>query len=119
MPRPLSPPYVRGTVTNEAGSQVRENELFHFESEVVPVLEMLVGRVIEKSLLEVQVFQPSLINFKISLFVLQVSTINSFSIHIFILPYFIFAVSDISISGRGRARSDERTEARLRGTAQR
>ena len=95
MPRPLSPPYVRGTVTNEAGSQVRENELFHFESEVVPVLEMLVGRVIEKSLLEVQVFQPSLlIGFKISLFVLQVSTINSFSIHIFILPYFIFAVSD-------------------------
>ena len=66
-------------MTNEAGIQVRENELFHFESEVVPVLEMLVGRVIEKSLLEVQVFQPSLLfDFKISLLVLRVSTINIF-----------------------------------------
>lgn len=46
---------MRGTETKESGTQVRENELFHFESEVVPVLEMLVGRVIEKSLLEVQV----------------------------------------------------------------
>ncbi|KAL8428636.1 hypothetical protein ACSSS7_007109 [Eimeria intestinalis] len=51
--RPVSPLVAPKAELVDADTQIQEGELFNFDEEVVPVLEVLVGRVIEQSLNEV------------------------------------------------------------------
>lgn len=52
--RPPTPPHiVSSTKLVNAETQVLDGELFDFDSEVEPLLEMMVGRTVEQSLLEV------------------------------------------------------------------
>ncbi|KAL8437215.1 hypothetical protein Efla_006576 [Eimeria flavescens] len=51
--RPVSPLVAIKAELVDADTQIQEGELFNFDEEVVPVLEVLVGRVIEQSLSEV------------------------------------------------------------------
>ncbi|KAL8272650.1 hypothetical protein Esti_003438 [Eimeria stiedai] len=51
--RPASPLVALKAELVDADTQIQEGELFNFDEEVVPVLEVLVGRVIEQSLNEV------------------------------------------------------------------
>lgn len=52
--RPPTPPHVVSSIKSvNAETQVLDGELFDFDSEVEPLLEMLVGRTVEQSLLEV------------------------------------------------------------------
>lgn len=52
--RPPTPPtYIYSAQGVDAETEILEGELFNFDDEVQPVLEMLVGRTVEQSLLEV------------------------------------------------------------------
>lgn len=52
--RPPTPPHIVSTIKLvNAETQVLDGELFDFDSEVEPLLEMMVGRTVEQSLLEV------------------------------------------------------------------
>uniref|UniRef100_A0A1A7WK22 Radial spoke head 3 homolog n=2 Tax=Iconisemion striatum TaxID=60296 RepID=A0A1A7WK22_9TELE len=51
--RPPTPLYIPAKSGKDAETQIEEGELFDFDSEVQPVLELLVGKTIEQSLLEV------------------------------------------------------------------
>ncbi|EER15849.1 Flagellar radial spoke protein, putative [Perkinsus marinus ATCC 50983] len=51
--RPPSPLFMPVSSGNDAGTQILEGELFDFDKEVIPVLEVIVGRTIEKALMEV------------------------------------------------------------------
>lgn len=52
--RPPTPPHIISSVKSvNAETQVLDGELFDFDAEVEPLLEMMVGRTVEQSLLEV------------------------------------------------------------------
>ncbi|EER20618.1 Flagellar radial spoke protein, putative [Perkinsus marinus ATCC 50983] len=51
--RPPSPLFMPVSSGNDAGTQILEGELFDFDKEVIPVLEVILGRTIEKALMEV------------------------------------------------------------------
>ncbi|KAA3676074.1 uncharacterized protein DEA37_0014433 [Paragonimus westermani] len=51
--RPPSPLYVPSKIGADAETQIYEGDLFNFDLEVVPVLEVLVGKTVEQALLEV------------------------------------------------------------------
>ncbi|XP_058835722.1 radial spoke head protein 3 homolog B isoform X2 [Topomyia yanbarensis] len=51
--RPPSPPYVPQKVGQDIGTEILEGELFDFDTEVQPIIEVLVGRTIEQALIEV------------------------------------------------------------------
>lgn len=51
--RPPTPIYLPAKILIETGSQVTEDELFNFEYEVKPLLEVLTGKACEQALMEV------------------------------------------------------------------
>nr|CAD7424828.1 unnamed protein product [Timema monikensis] len=51
--RPVSPPFIPAVVTAEAETQVYPGELFDFNDEVEPILDVLVGKTLEQSIAEV------------------------------------------------------------------
>ncbi|XP_055620213.1 radial spoke head protein 3 homolog B [Toxorhynchites rutilus septentrionalis] len=51
--RPPSPAYVPQKVGRDVATEILEGELFDFDTEVVPIVEVLVGRTIEQALIEV------------------------------------------------------------------
>ncbi|AWP20193.1 putative radial spoke head protein 3 -like [Scophthalmus maximus] len=51
--RPASPLFIPAKSGTDVETQIEDGELFNFDSEVQPVLEVLVGKTIEQSLLEV------------------------------------------------------------------
>ncbi|XP_068610059.1 radial spoke head protein 3 homolog [Brachionichthys hirsutus] len=51
--RPASPLFVPAQTGQDAATQVEEGDLFDFDREVQPLLEVLVGKTVEQSLLEV------------------------------------------------------------------
>ncbi|XP_047244531.1 radial spoke head protein 3 homolog isoform X1 [Girardinichthys multiradiatus] len=51
--KPATPLFIPAKSGVDAGTQIEEGELFDFDLEVQPVLEVLVGKTIEQSLLEV------------------------------------------------------------------
>ncbi|CAH1105153.1 unnamed protein product [Psylliodes chrysocephalus] len=51
--RPVSPFYVTAKTGIDTGTQIYPGDLFDFDMEVQPILEVLVGKTIEQSLLEV------------------------------------------------------------------
>nr|CAD7441235.1 unnamed protein product [Timema bartmani] len=51
--RPVSPPFIPAVVTAEAETQVYPGELFDFNGEVEPILDLLVGKTLEQSIAEV------------------------------------------------------------------
>lgn len=53
LPRPVSPPYVKATSLLDASTQIEPDDLFDFDDEVRPVLEVFVGVTVEQALLEV------------------------------------------------------------------
>lgn len=51
--RPPSPPYVPQKQGRDVATEILEGELFDFDTEVQPIIEVLVGRTIEQALIEV------------------------------------------------------------------
>ncbi|XP_034036708.1 radial spoke head protein 3 homolog [Thalassophryne amazonica] len=51
--RPATPLFIPAKSGKDVSTQIEEGELFDFDSEVQPILEVLVGKTIEQSLLEV------------------------------------------------------------------
>lgn len=51
--RPPTPVFERLSPGVEVGTQILPGELFHFDTEVTPILDVLVGKTIEQSLTEV------------------------------------------------------------------
>merc|ERR1719248_64789 len=51
--RPPSPLFLQAKIGYDAGTQVEDGELFDFDREVEPVLEVLVGKTLEQSMMEV------------------------------------------------------------------
>ncbi|XP_055607601.1 radial spoke head protein 3 homolog A isoform X2 [Uranotaenia lowii] len=51
--RPPTPPYVPQKVGSDVATQILEGDLFDFDTEVQPIIEVLVGRTIEQALVEV------------------------------------------------------------------
>ncbi|KAF4653425.1 Radial spoke head protein 3 [Perkinsus olseni] len=51
--RPPSPLFIPAKSGSDAGTQILDGELFDFDREVIPVLEVVVGRTIERALMEV------------------------------------------------------------------
>jgi hypothetical protein len=52
MDRPASPLFVRAKIGFDAGTQIEAGDLFNFDLEVEPILEVLVGKTIHVSMLE-------------------------------------------------------------------
>jgi hypothetical protein len=52
MDRPASPLFVRAKIGFDAGTQIENGDLFNFDLEVEPILEVLVGKTIHVSMLE-------------------------------------------------------------------
>jgi radial spoke head protein 3 len=52
MDRPASPLFVRAKIGFDAGTQIENGDLFDFDLEVEPILEVLVGKTIHVSMLE-------------------------------------------------------------------
>ena len=52
MDRPASPLFVRAKIGFDAGTQIESGDLFNFDLEVEPILEVLVGKTIHVSMLE-------------------------------------------------------------------
>lgn len=52
MDRPASPLFVRAKIGFDAGTQIESGDLFNFDLEVEPLLEVLVGKTIHVSMLE-------------------------------------------------------------------
>ncbi|XP_025991863.1 radial spoke head protein 3 homolog isoform X2 [Solenopsis invicta] len=53
MERPVLPDYYPGKVGKDACTQIEPGELFDYDTEVQPILEVLVGKTIEQALIEV------------------------------------------------------------------
>lgn len=51
--RPISPPHIPAKVGLDKSTSIEEGELFDFDLEVQPVLETLVGKMVEQGLMEV------------------------------------------------------------------
>ncbi|KAK1805443.1 hypothetical protein P4O66_019759 [Electrophorus voltai] len=51
--KPATPLFIPAKSGKDVATQIEEGELFHFDMEVQPVLEVLVGKTIEQALLEV------------------------------------------------------------------
>ncbi|XP_015117126.1 radial spoke head protein 3 homolog [Diachasma alloeum] len=51
--RPATPPYIPGKTGLDAETQISPGDLFDYDSEVQPILEVLVGKTIEQALIEV------------------------------------------------------------------
>lgn len=51
--RPASPLFVRAKIGKDIATQIEEDDLFDFDSEVVPILEVLCGKTIHVAMLEV------------------------------------------------------------------
>ncbi|XP_018300344.1 radial spoke head protein 3 homolog A isoform X1 [Mycetomoellerius zeteki] len=51
--KPVLPNYYLGKVGQDAGTQIEPGELFDYDTEVQPILEVLVGKTIEQALIEV------------------------------------------------------------------
>ncbi|KAH7293868.1 hypothetical protein KP509_28G046000 [Ceratopteris richardii] len=51
--RPPTPLFIPQKSGPDAGTQIEEGELFNFDDEVEPILEVLVGRTLEQSVMEV------------------------------------------------------------------
>lgn len=51
--RPPTPPYIPAKVGKDASTEIAEGELFHFDAEAQPIIEILVDACIEQSMLEV------------------------------------------------------------------
>ncbi|KAF4666177.1 methionyl-tRNA synthetase [Perkinsus chesapeaki] len=51
--RPPSPLFIPAKSGSDAGTQILDGELFDFDKEVIPILEVVVGRTIERALMEV------------------------------------------------------------------
>ena len=51
--RPPSPPYIPAKIGVDFATQIEEGDLFDFDMEVQPVLEVLIGKTIEQALVEV------------------------------------------------------------------
>lgn len=51
--RPPSPPYIPAKIGVDFATQIEEGDLFDFDMEVQPVLEVLIGKTIEQALIEV------------------------------------------------------------------
>ncbi|XP_017267352.1 radial spoke head protein 3 homolog [Kryptolebias marmoratus] len=51
--RPATPLFIPAKTGKDAETQIEEGELFNFDTEVQPILEVLVGKTVEQSLLEV------------------------------------------------------------------
>uniref|UniRef100_A0A1B6DKY5 Radial spoke head protein 3 homolog n=1 Tax=Clastoptera arizonana TaxID=38151 RepID=A0A1B6DKY5_9HEMI len=51
--RPETPPFVPAKIGVDVETQIYPGELFHFDTEVQPILEVLVGKTIEQALVEV------------------------------------------------------------------
>lgn len=51
--RPPSPPFVPQKIGRDVGTEILDGELFDFDTEVQPIIEVLVGRTIEQALIEV------------------------------------------------------------------
>eukprot|EP00597_Dinobryon_sp_UTEXLB2267_P003646 CAMPEP_0170076624 /NCGR_PEP_ID=MMETSP0019_2-20121128/13596_1 /TAXON_ID=98059 /ORGANISM="Dinobryon sp., Strain UTEXLB2267" /LENGTH=391 /DNA_ID=CAMNT_0010288449 /DNA_START=58 /DNA_END=1233 /DNA_ORIENTATION=+ len=53
MDRPASPLFVRAKIGSDASTQIGEGDLFDFDLEVEPLLELLVGKTLHVSMLEI------------------------------------------------------------------
>ncbi|GBG73713.1 hypothetical protein CBR_g17054 [Chara braunii] len=53
MDRPLTPLYIPQKTGLDVATQIEEGDLFHFDIEVEPILEVLVGKTLEQALMEV------------------------------------------------------------------
>lgn len=51
--RPPSPPFIAGKTGKDVETEIKVGELFDFEMEVQPILEILIGKTIEEGLIEV------------------------------------------------------------------
>lgn len=51
--RPPTPPYIPAKIGIDAATEIGEGELFHFEAEAQPIIDVLVDNTLELSLLEV------------------------------------------------------------------
>ncbi|XP_076872826.1 radial spoke head protein 3 homolog isoform X2 [Brachyhypopomus gauderio] len=51
--KPATPLFIPAKTGKDVATQIEEGELFHFDVEVQPVLEVLVGKTVEQALLEV------------------------------------------------------------------
>jgi len=51
--RPPTPLFIPFKVGRDAESQIEEGDLFHFDHEVEPILDVLVGKTLEQAMLEV------------------------------------------------------------------
>lgn len=51
--RPISPPYIPAKTGIDKSTSIEDGELFDFDLEVQPVLETLVGKMVEQGLMEV------------------------------------------------------------------
>ncbi|XP_055535837.1 radial spoke head protein 3 homolog A isoform X2 [Wyeomyia smithii] len=51
--RPPSPPYIPQKLGCDAATEILDGELFDFDTEVQPIIDVLVGRTIEQALIEV------------------------------------------------------------------
>ena len=52
--RPQSPLFVQAKISRDVDTQINQGDLFDFDLEVVPILELLVGRTLNVALLEVK-----------------------------------------------------------------
>ena len=53
MDRPPTPVFVPAKIGVDKATQIQQGELFDFDREVEPILEVLVGKTLEQSLMEV------------------------------------------------------------------
>lgn len=51
--RPPTPPYVPAKCGVDVSTDIAEGDLFDFDTEVQPILEVMVGRTLEQAMLEV------------------------------------------------------------------
>lgn len=51
--KPPEPPYIPSKVGVDAATEIADGELFHFDAEAQPIIDILVDACIEQSMLEV------------------------------------------------------------------
>jgi radial spoke head protein 3 len=51
--RPSTPPYCPAKVGFDVGTEIADGDLFDFDTEVEPMLEVLIGKTLEQALIEV------------------------------------------------------------------
>jgi len=52
--RPETPPYVPKKTGRDVATQIEDNELFNFDREVTPIIDVMVTKTIEQSLIEIE-----------------------------------------------------------------